>query len=457
MRVVDPNEGLLVKAFVKGLRANSFGESLYRIPPKTLMEIRQRAAVEIETEEAMRHKKAGDKRALTNTRSERDVKTFRRERTPPRPRTDRRTLGSRPNAWCKFHQAGGHDTNSCYALNNQLSVLADKGIMGKYIKAYVDVQPSRTHSATDLHETPVLGDFNTIVGGFAGGGQTSSARKRYVRSVMTTAKIERPKKVPDIVFSSEDLKGVVPHEDDPIVLSVIMMGRNVHRVLIDQGSSADVMFWNTFVGLQIPIYQLRPFDGVLVGFSGDQVEVKGYVDLRTTFREKEDAKTIFIHYIVVNAPSSYNLLLGRPSINKLGAVISTVHLKMKFPTNDGKVVTLAVNQEVARKCYEDSLRTRRKVAYSISTTEVVVDPELDPRLVHSERRPQPVGEIKEIFIEGKKLRIGGDLDLEQEQQIVQVLKNNLSSFAWSVADMTGIDPDFLCHKLNINPSAKPKA
>jgi len=90
MRVVDHNEGLLVKAFVKGLRASSFGESLYRIPPKTLMEIRQRAAVEIETEEAMRHKKAGDKRTLTNTKGERDVKTFRRERTLPRTRTDRR-------------------------------------------------------------------------------------------------------------------------------------------------------------------------------------------------------------------------------------------------------------------------------------------------------------------------------------------------------------------------------
>jgi len=59
---------------------------------------------------------------------------------------------------------------------------------------------------------------------------------------MTTAKIERLKKVSDIVFSSEDLKGVIPHEDDPIVLSVIMMGRNVHRVLVDQRSSTDVMF-----------------------------------------------------------------------------------------------------------------------------------------------------------------------------------------------------------------------
>ena len=106
------------------------------------------------------------------------------------------------------------------------------------------------------------------------------------------------------------------------------------------------------------------------------------------------------------------------------------------------MLTLSVNQEVARKCYEDSLRSRRKVAYSVSTADVVIDPELDLRLVHLERRPQPVGEIKEVFIEGKKLRIGEDLSLEQEQQLVQVLKNNLSSFAWSVAYMTGIDPEF---------------
>ncbi|XP_027903575.1 uncharacterized protein LOC114163464 [Vigna unguiculata] len=215
MRVVDPNDGLLVKPFVKGLRASSFSESLYRIPPKPLMEIRQRAAVEIETEEAMRHKNVGDKRMLTNARNKREVKPFKRERTPPRtqsncrfvpylaqkrteyhrtrtmpnlrstlaeiledaeiskhlhyPSNTGRTLGTRPNAWCKFHQAGGHDTNSCYTLTNQLSTLLDKGLMKKYVKADADAEPSETPSATDLHEIPILGDFNTIVGGFAGG------------------------------------------------------------------------------------------------------------------------------------------------------------------------------------------------------------------------------------------------------------------------------------------------
>ena len=112
--------------------------------------------------------------------------------------------------------------------------------------------------------------------------------------------------------------------------------------------------------MQIPLDWLQPFDDVLLGFSGEQVEVRGYADLRTTVRDDKDVKTIMVRYIVVNAPSSYNLLLGRPSLNKLGVVVSTPHLKMKFPTDEGKVVIMLVNQETGRKCYEDNLRTRRK-------------------------------------------------------------------------------------------------
>jgi len=41
-------------------------------------------------------------------------------------------------------------------------------------------------------------------------------------------------------------------------------------------------------------------------------------------------------YQVINVVSAYNLLLGRPSLNKLGAVASTRHMNMKFPpSNEG--------------------------------------------------------------------------------------------------------------------------
>jgi len=74
------------------------------------------------------------------------------------------------------------------------------------------------------------------------------------------------------------------------------------------------MFWDSFLGLQILKEQLQRYDGVLVGFSGEHVEVKGYVELRTTFTD-DIAQTIMVKYMVVNAPSSYNILLGRLSLN----------------------------------------------------------------------------------------------------------------------------------------------
>ena len=63
----------------------------------------------------------------------------------------------------------------------------------------------------------------------------------------------------DITFTKEDLRDVVPHDKDHIVISLVTAERKVHRVLVDQGSSADVMFWPTFTQLQLPLNQLRPF------------------------------------------------------------------------------------------------------------------------------------------------------------------------------------------------------
>ena len=92
------------------------------------------------------------------------------------------------------------------------------------------------------------------------------------------------------------------------------------------------------MGLNIPLNRLRPFDGTLVGFLREQVEVRGHLKLRTIFLDRTTTNTILIRYIVVENPSSYKLLLGRihlqhgGPLNKIRVVVSTPHLKMKFPS-----------------------------------------------------------------------------------------------------------------------------
>ena len=79
-------------------------------------------------------------------------------------------------------------------------------------------------------------------------------------------------------------------------------------MLVDQDNSADVMFWSTFNKLQLSPDQLRPYTGCLYGFAGDQVEVRGYLELRTTFTDGIASRIENIRYLVVNADSAYNIL-----------------------------------------------------------------------------------------------------------------------------------------------------
>ena len=124
-----------------------------------------------------------------------------------------------------------------------------------------------------------------------------------------------------------------------MVISVVTARRKVHRVLVDQGSSTDVMFWTTFNKLQLSPNQLRPYTGCLYDFVGDQVEVHGYLELRTTFTDGAASRTENIKYLVVNASSAY-ILLGRPTLNRLRAVALTRHMKMKLPDLGEKVITI---------------------------------------------------------------------------------------------------------------------
>jgi len=76
-------------------------------------------------------------------------------------------------------------------------------------------------------------------------------------------------------------------------------------------------------------------------------------------------------------------------------------------------------------------------------------------LIASEKRPQPVEEWLEKKINGKTFKLGKTLDSETQDQIARVISRHLDTFAWSASDMPGVDPDFLCHRLAMDPQVRP--
>nr|KYP34774.1 hypothetical protein KK1_044222 [Cajanus cajan] len=95
---------------------------------------------------------------------------------------------------------------------------------------------------------------------------------------------------PPITFTDDDYTGVSPNQNDPMVIAVEVANWEVHKTLIDQGSSVDVLYWPTLLRLDIPHSLIQPHTEPLVGFAGERVHTRGYVDLFTTFGTSPDTR-----------------------------------------------------------------------------------------------------------------------------------------------------------------------
>ena len=84
---------------------------------------------------------------------------------------------------------------------------------------------------------------------------------------------------PDIVFSKRDNSGIKQPHDDPLIIMLKVEEFNIHRVLIDNGSSVDIVYLPAFQQIKLDKKRIRPFTSPLVSFIGDRIVPKGIVTL----------------------------------------------------------------------------------------------------------------------------------------------------------------------------------
>ena len=143
---------------------------------------------------------------------------------------------------------------------------------------------------------------------------------------------------------------------------------------------------------------------------------------------------------MVDCPSSYNVIIGRPTLNRWKAATSTYCLKVKFPIDD-EVGEVRGDQILARECYQAVLTTRENHTWMIGEEESKVEALETIALVEDGTT--------------KMIRIGTMLSPEMRTRLIEFLKENLDVFAWSHKDMLGISPKIIQHKLNVDPQRKP--
>ncbi|KAL0454980.1 UNVERIFIED_CONTAM: hypothetical protein Slati_0837200 [Sesamum latifolium] len=93
----------------------------------------------------------------------------------------------------------------------------------------------------------------------------------------------------------------------------------------------------------------------LVGFGGSEVIPKGTIDLSVSIVEEPTRRTCMVQFFVVDDPFAYDVVLGRLGLNMFQAVVSTYHLKIKFPTKGG-IGEVRCDQREARQCYNLSIK-----------------------------------------------------------------------------------------------------
>ncbi|GAV68476.1 hypothetical protein CFOL_v3_11979 [Cephalotus follicularis] len=130
-------------------------------------------------------------------------------------------------------------------------------------------------------------------------------------------------------------------------------------------------------------------------------------------------------FLVVDAPSPYNAIVGRLGLNLMEAILSTRHLLMKFPTRFG-VREVRGDQQAARQCYKTAISDKGKdKALPIANVELRGD--MEPE------RPQPVEDVLQVPMEEgdneKVFQVGSQLREAEKGELITFLRNYKDVFA----------------------------
>ena len=140
-------------------------------------------------------------------------------------------------------------------------------------------------------------------------------------------------------FSDEDKIGTIQPHDDALVIILRIGGYDVKRVMVDQGSVAEIMYPDLFKGLNLRAEYLTPYNSPLVSFERKVIIPKGQIRLPV----QTGSETVEVDFIVVDAYSPYTAIVARSWLHTLGAVSSTLHQKIKYPSG-GKIEEILGDQ-----------------------------------------------------------------------------------------------------------------
>ena len=166
------------------------------------------------------------------------------------------------NKYCRFHRDHGHDTDECFDLKQQVENLIRQGKLKSFLGR--DHKDEKLKGKAEELSRPPLGEIRVIIGE-SSTGQSSKSKKAYlkvVQSIQLSRRSPRARSTDEqaITFINEDAERIHYPHDDAIVITLLIADYTTRRVLVDNGSLADILYDPAFQQMRLGQDQLRPMN-----------------------------------------------------------------------------------------------------------------------------------------------------------------------------------------------------
>ncbi|XP_034707086.1 uncharacterized protein LOC117930553 [Vitis riparia] len=340
-----------------------FFESLAKKPPTTMDELFRRANKYSMLEDDIR---AAVQPVLVTGQTTKNEAT-RSFKTPNHPGTSNWRwpvpIRSNPserdrNKRCEYHKDHGHTTEACISLRYMVEDLLKAGHLKQYIRPTPQGEESPHNRGPRAPAAPVRTMINDIYGGPMDDEYNSKRkRQRLLRAATVREHVSSirpglaagstPPIDGTIVFPTIDPTRVLQLHRDALVLTVGVGDYDVKRILIDPGSSADLLQVAVIKRMGFEPSSLENPGKTLSGFNGSSTTSLGDVILPVY----AGPVILNVLFSVVEDLSPFNAILGRTWLHGMKAIPSTYHQRVSFITRDGQV-NLHGSQLAARQCYQ---------------------------------------------------------------------------------------------------------
>ncbi|XP_072060307.1 uncharacterized protein [Arachis hypogaea] len=383
----------------------------------------------------------------------------------PRPLKDR--TGGNKSLYCDYHKGYGHQTQDCFDLRDALEQAIRDGKLSEF--SHLIREPRRRlrdqdeegkTRSTKRRQEPEEKDhgltvINVVTAKNAAPRSRSAHKKDAKILAASLVPMRSSKKPPSISFGPEDQWFDEAPESPPMVITAMVGTGLVKRILVDTGADSNIMFRNVFDALGLKDADLSTHQHGVIGLGDHFIKPDGLISLPISVGQVQGRRSAMAEFVVLRDSTAYNIILGRKMINDIEAIINTKLLIMKFVADDGSVGSIRGDLETAVACDNASLSLRKKSKEASGVFLANLDAKVDDK-----SRPEPQGDLEKCRIgdtEDKFTFVNRNLPQELKEPLVEMIKANVDLFAWTPADMPGIDPEVMSHHLAVKAEAHPVA